>query len=104
MKLETFPMNNSTTTSPGPLDEPAPARATRVLLGAIGVYQRVHAGRISPCRFYPSCSDYAAEAIALHGPLRGLWLALRRVLRCRPLGPHGIDLVPEAPTPRSSPS
>lgn len=97
-------MNSSTTTSPGPLADPAPSRVSRGVLAAIGVYQRARAGRISPCRFYPSCSDYAAEAVALHGARRGSWMALRRVLRCRPLGPHGIDLVPEVPTPRSSPS
>jgi putative membrane protein insertion efficiency factor len=47
------------------------------------------------CRFYPSCSRYAAEAIERHGAGRGGWLALRRLLRCRPFSPGGVDLVPE---------
>jgi putative membrane protein insertion efficiency factor len=91
-------MHNFTSTSPKPLSEPTPSRAARVLLGALRTYQRLRAGRIAPCRFYPSCSDYAVEAIHLHGSLRGSTLAVRRLLRCRPLGPHGIDLVPEPQT------
>jgi putative membrane protein insertion efficiency factor len=46
------------------------------------------------CRFQPSCSAYALEALAAHGGLRGGWLALRRVLRCHPWGGSGIDNVP----------
>ncbi len=49
------------------------------------------------CRFYPSCSAYALQALRLHGPLRGSWLALRRLGRCHPLNPGGVDLVPPAP-------
>jgi uncharacterized protein len=63
-------------------------------LGALRAYQAARAGRISPCRFYPSCSSYAVEAVERHGARRGLWLALRRVARCRPGGGHGVDLVP----------
>ena len=74
----------------------------RALLRLIGFYSRA----ISPalparCRFYPTCSAYAAEAIARHGAVRGSWLAVRRLLKCAPWHPGGIDLVPErgpAPT------
>lgn len=46
------------------------------------------------CRFHPSCSDYAREAVLKHGVLRGLWLAMRRVARCHPWNPGGFDPVP----------
>jgi putative membrane protein insertion efficiency factor len=96
-------MHNSTSTSPKHLGEPTTSnsRVASALLGAIHLYQRFTTGRVAPCRFYPSCSQYALEAIQIHGAVRGGSLALRRVLRCRPLGPHGIDLVPE-PQTRSS--
>lgn len=46
------------------------------------------------CRHFPSCSEYAAQAVERHGALRGGWLAARRVLRCHPFGSHGVDPVP----------
>ncbi len=72
-----------------------------LLRGLIRAYQLV----LSPvlpasCRYWPSCSHYAAEAIARHGAGRGSWLALRRLLRCHPWGGSGIDPVPPAPMPR----
>lgn len=61
----------------------------------IQAYQRAFAGRPSPCRFYPTCSHYALEAYETHGTMRGSWLTLRRLVRCRPLGPSGFDPVPQ---------
>ena len=52
------------------------------------------------CRFYPSCSQYAIEAIEKHGAVRGSLLALARLVRCHPGHPGGVDLVPEAPPHR----
>jgi putative membrane protein insertion efficiency factor len=46
------------------------------------------------CRFHPTCSRYALDAYRLHGPLRGTWLTVRRLLRCHPFGGHGYDPVP----------
>jgi putative membrane protein insertion efficiency factor len=48
----------------------------------------------SHCRFYPTCSHYAVEAIEMHGALAGSWMALRRLLRCHPWHPGGYDPVP----------
>jgi uncharacterized protein len=64
------------------------------MLRAIATYQRAFEGRPSPCRFYPTCSEYGREAIEVHGAGRGLWLTVRRLARCRPFGPSGFDPVP----------
>ena len=78
---------------------PQHSAAQRVLLRMIHGYQRVFTGRPSPCRFFPTCSEYGAEAIHLHGATRGTWLTVRRLLRCRPFGPSGFDPVPIPSTP-----
>jgi putative membrane protein insertion efficiency factor len=61
----------------------------------VTLYQQLTVNRSSPCRYYPSCSSYAAEAIERHGAGRGSWLAVRRLGRCHPLGGHGYDPVPD---------
>ena len=67
----------------------------RGLYGLVRIYQRLMVGRPSPCRFDPSCSTYALEALERHGAVRGSWLAVRRIARCHPWGGHGWDPVPD---------
>ena len=66
----------------------------RVLLRTINLYQRLSAHRSSPCRYVPSCSEYAREAVEVHGAAHGGWLGVRRLARCHPLGGFGFDPVP----------
>jgi hypothetical protein len=61
----------------------------------IRAYQALRAGRPSPCRYWPTCSTYALEALEAHGALRGTWLSARRLLRCHPWAGSGVDPVPE---------
>jgi putative membrane protein insertion efficiency factor len=68
---------------------------TRCLHLLVRGYRRLRAGRPSPCRFDPSCSTYALEALERHGAGRGLWLTIRRVVRCHPWGGMGFDPVPD---------
>jgi uncharacterized protein len=75
-----------------------PARFLRAL---VRFYRAVTANRPSPCRYVPTCSGYAVEALETHGALRGTWLTGRRLLRCHPWGGHGYDPVP---LPTSSPA
>ena len=67
----------------------------RALRAAVRVYQWCLRPILPPaCRFHPSCSDYADEALARHGAVRGGWLATRRLCRCGPWHPGGYDPVP----------
>ena len=76
------------------------ASPARALLAAVRFYQRAISPAFPPrCRFEPSCSAYAAEALEVHGAGRGGWLAVRRLAKCAPWHPGGVDLVP----PRSAP-
>ncbi len=68
---------------------------TRSLIAPIRFYQRFISPALPPsCRYSPSCSQYAVEALQLHGPLRGSWLAVRRIGRCHPWHAGGYDPVP----------
>jgi putative membrane protein insertion efficiency factor len=67
----------------------------RLLHAVVRAYRHLTAGRPSPCRFDPTCSAYALEALEQHGAARGTWLTARRLLRCHPWGGHGWDPVPD---------
>ena len=65
------------------------------ILFLISVYRKLISPMLPPsCRFYPTCSAYAYEAVSKYGPGKGSWLAIRRILRCHPLNPGGYDPVP----------
>jgi uncharacterized protein len=73
-----------------------PGSVGRALLAVLRFYQRAVSPALPPrCRFYPSCSAYAVEAIERHGAARGTWLAVRRLAKCAPWHAGGVDLVPE---------
>jgi uncharacterized protein len=73
----------------------------RMLLALVWIYQKTLSpalpavfGPACACRFQPTCSHYAAEAVRAHGTVRGVWLTVRRLLRCTPVHPGGVDPVP----------
>ncbi len=71
-----------------------------ILISVIRLYRLILSPFVGQhCRFFPSCSHYAETAVERHGVLRGSWLALRRLLRCHPWNPGGIDEVPESHKP-----
>ena len=75
--------------------EPDPSLSVRLALAAIRGYQiLVRPILTGSCRYLPTCSEYAAEAVLTRGVLKGGWLALKRVLRCHPFGGAGLDPVP----------
>jgi len=72
---------------------------TKLMVALVKLYQYI----LSPilpgaCRYTPSCSEYGVQALRKHGPWRGGWLTLKRILSCHPWGGHGHDPVPEAPS------
>jgi len=72
---------------------------SHLLRGSIRVYQRAVSPLLGPrCRFHPSCSEYACEAIGAHGAGKGAVLAAKRLLRCHPWGGSGFDPVPTPPS------
>jgi hypothetical protein len=99
-----LPFQPSKPTTPKPSSNGSGVRDDRVAAIAVAVVLAILRGYkllLSPlftgaCRFYPSCSDYMAEAVQLHGAWRGTWLGCRRLLRCHPFGGHGVDPVPHS--------
>jgi putative membrane protein insertion efficiency factor len=85
-----------------PETTPAPQQGfTRLLLATLAFYRRwispaIHSLQPGGCRYLPTCSEYASVAIATHGPVRGLGLAIWRLLRCNPFVRGGLDQVPPA--------
>jgi putative membrane protein insertion efficiency factor len=68
---------------------------TRLLILPIKLYKRCISPLLPPsCRFYPSCSTYAMEALTVHGPIKGMWLTIKRLARCHPGSAGGFDPVP----------
>jgi putative membrane protein insertion efficiency factor len=92
--------NRDSRTSPAarsvPSDpEKGPTAIARTLMAAVTGYRRFISPLLPPrCRFEPSCSAYALEALRVHGAARGLWLAVARIARCHPFNPGGYDPVP----------
>ncbi|HEX4703728.1 MAG TPA: membrane protein insertion efficiency factor YidD [Pseudonocardiaceae bacterium] len=81
------PGPDTTSVRPGPVARP--------LVFGVNVYRRWISPFLPPsCRFYPSCSAYAVQALTVHGALRGTWLTVRRLLKCGPWHPGGLDPVP----------
>lgn len=88
--------DNLTTSSARRTYWPLPREAVKnALTGSIKFYRQWISPAFPPsCRFYPTCSAYALEAVEKYGPLKGSWMGLKRILRCHPWNPGGFDPVP----------
>ena len=83
-----------------PITQPRPTGAARFLIALVVAYRRwISPALPARCRFHPSCSAYALEALTRYGVWRGTGLAVRRLLRCHPFHPGGYDPVPPTPNP-----
>lgn len=67
----------------------------RILLKLIEIYQALPLSSHSKCKYYPTCSNYAKEAIETYGSIKGVYLSIKRILRCNPFSKGGMDLVPK---------
>jgi putative membrane protein insertion efficiency factor len=99
-------MNTPLSETQPPASKSCVAKATtlqaRIALWLINGYRRIISPVIgSRCRFYPTCSEYAAQSIGRFGLARGGWLALRRIARCHPFSAGGVDPVPDSSGPHS---
>ena len=65
-----------------------------LMISIINIYQKIPFSSHKQCRFIPTCSNYAKEAILTYGSFKGTYLAIKRILKCNPLGPSGYDPVP----------
>jgi len=66
----------------------------KILIKLINIYQLMPLSSHSKCKYYPTCSNYAKEAIELHGSIKGIFLTIKRILKCNPFSKGGVDLVP----------
>ena len=90
---------SSSETAPGKAGKTRKTLGARLLSLPILAYRWLISPWIGPrCRYLPTCSDYALDALAQHGAIRGGWLAVRRIARCHPFGGHGFDPVPARPS------
>lgn len=67
----------------------------KILIGIINIYQKIPGEFHNLCRHVPTCSNYAKEAVEIHGVFKGTWLAFKRILKCNPFGTFGYDPVPK---------
>jgi uncharacterized protein len=92
--LRTVPRASSTFDSDN-AERAAVSPGSKAAIAVVRIYQAARGTRPSPCRFVPSCSEYAVESFERHGLVRGGMFAIRRLGRCRPFGGRGADPVPD---------